>query len=127
MTAVSPVVFMVGLGKCQKGLICNGLARPCMAWIWCMVIELIFFSCVPGVRSRGWKVDIGQFQPKPQQISVNPNLNTPPAILMVSKYIPIDLLSGRPCQKMKISKNENFIKMPQKFLTTLFTTSIKIK
>ena len=44
-----------GVGFVGLGADPDGKARPYMAWIWCMVIRLMWCGRVSLVRSRGWR------------------------------------------------------------------------
>ena len=42
-----------GLGSVGLELMCDGLAWPCIEWIWCMAIGPIWCNCVFHVRGVG--------------------------------------------------------------------------
>ena len=51
---------MLGFGWVRFRADPDGLAGPCMAGIWCMVIGLMWCSCVSRVESRGGEVVYGR-------------------------------------------------------------------
>ena len=46
LAAVRSLRYVGGLGKVGLGLMYDGLASPCMAYIWCMTLGLIQWFCV---------------------------------------------------------------------------------